>query len=325
MKTVIVAKNIVKEFDIPEKQSFVKMVFSPKYKKFRAVDNVSFSISEGESVALLGPNGAGKTTTLKILTGIMYPTSGKALLLGEDPTKRKFDVLRNIGFVMGNKATMNVDLSAMQNYELNKAVYQIEPNHFYRTIDELSDLLDVKSHLQKQVRRLSLGQRMKVELIASILHQPKLLFLDEPTIGLDITSQNTIRAFLKKVHKEYGTTVILTSHNMEDIEQVSERVIVINEGKTVFDDTLEKLKRSFSSKKYIKIIFSVMIDDTLVQKYKQYGLIILQKVDTITLEIDKESQGNVIAAIMSDPNVQDIDIEGVPLSKIMNDVFKRNS
>jgi ABC-2 type transport system ATP-binding protein len=323
MKPLIVVENLVKTFPVPIDQSFFKKIFFPKYETFTAVSDISFAIGEGESVALLGPNGAGKTTTLKMLTGILHPTSGTVSLMGFTPTQRKYSMLRDIGFVMGNKSTLSTDLSAMQNYELNRVVYGIEPNHFYQTIDELAELLDVTKHLNKQIRKLSLGQRMKVEIIGSILHQPKILFLDEPTIGLDISSQNSIRNFLNKIHKELGTTIILTSHNMEDIEQVSNRVIIINQGRLVFDNSLELLKRNFSNNKFIKIIFDTKIDDSILEEVTKYGKITEKNHDSLILEVDRTKQSTAIASILNLPHMQDLDIQSIPLSKIIEEVFKK--
>lgn len=325
MKPIIELSHLTKQFEIPVSQSFFKSIFTPKTETFTAVHDVSLTIGAGESVALLGPNGAGKTTTMKMLTGILYPTSGSVSLMGYTPHQRNPHMLRSIGFVMGNKTTLNTDLSALQNYELSKVIYDIEPNRFYRTIDELSELLEVKQHLHKQIRRLSLGQRMKVELINSILHKPSVLFLDEPTIGLDISSQNNIRNFLRQVHREMGTTIILTSHNMEDIEQVSDRVIVINHGELVFDNSLEVLKRTFSQKKYIKIIFDQPITTHERQHIEKVGSIIESHKDVLTIEIDKEQQSSAITTILATPHVQDIDIEGIPLSKIIEQLFQKKS
>jgi len=324
MKPVIKVKNLRKSFPVPIRQSFLKRIFTPKFEEVVAVNNISFCIEAGESVALLGPNGAGKTTTMKMLTGILYPTSGEIAVLGYEPTKRNTEMLRNIGFVMGNKSTLSMDLSPMQNYEINKVIYNVDTVNFYNTIRELSEILEVDGHLNKQTRKLSLGQRMKAEMINSILHRPKILFLDEPTIGLDISSQNNIRTFLRKVNKEVGTTIILTSHNMEDIEQVSDRVIIINQGQLVYDHSLEMLKRTFSTKKYIKVIFSGKMNATeITKKFATFGAIVEKRHDAVVVEIDKMNQSNAISAIINMENVQDIDIEGIPLNKIIETIFKK--
>lgn len=216
-----------------------------------------------------------------------------------------------------------MDLTPMQNYELNKAIYAISATDFYNRIDELSELLEVSEHLTKRTRSLSLGQRMKAELIGSILHRPEILYLDEPTIGLDVTSQNNIRTFLRKVHKEYGTTILLTSHNMEDIEHVSDRVLIINKGKLVYDDTLEALRRGFTTKKYLRIIFDRPIAEKDLKSISQLGNIIESSCDFVRIEIEKARQADALHKILDLPYVQDIDLEGVPLSRIIASVFKQ--
>jgi len=323
MRPIIEVKKLSKIFKIPKKQSFFRKLLHPQYRDFTAVNEVSFDIKKGESVALLGPNGAGKTTTMKMLTGILYPTSGEISVMGYEPQKRNKEMLKKIGFVMGSKSTLSMDLSPMQNYELNRVIYDIDSIDFYNTIDELAELLEVGEHLNKMTRTLSLGQRMKADLIASILHKPEILYLDEPTIGLDITSQNNIRAFLKRVNKDFGTTLFLTSHNMEDIERVSDRVMIITKGQLVYDDSLEKLKREFSTKKYIKIIFDKKISSKEHSVFKKLGSIVEAKNDYLRIEIDKKNQSVVLQEILDLPNVQDIDLEGVPLSKIIERVFQQ--
>jgi ABC-2 type transport system ATP-binding protein len=245
--------------------------------------------------------------------------------MGFDPTKRNPNMLKEIGFVMGNKSTLSPDLSPMQNYEINKVIYHIEPTQFYNTIRELSEILEVEGHLNKQTRKLSLGQRMKAEMINSILHRPRILFLDEPTIGLDISSQNNIRTFLKKINQELGTTIILTSHNMEDIQQVSDRVLIINQGLLVYDDSLDMLKRTFSTKKYIKIILSEKLaKNEAVEHFGKFGNIVEKRHDSLIIEIDKSSQAAAISSIINMEKVQDIDIEGIPLNKIIDTIFKKD-
>ena len=203
-------------------------------------------------MAFLGPNGAGKTTTTKMLTGLIYPTSGNIEVLGYTPAERKKDFLMQIGLVMGNKSGLSWDLTAEQSLDFIKKIYCIEEKAFNNTLDKLTELLNVKEHLKKQLRKLSLGERMKIELISAILHKPKVLFLDEPTIGLDITSKKNIRNFLREIQTGSKITLILTSHDMDDVEKVCDRVLVINKGYKVYDDHLEKLVEEYSRKKYIK-------------------------------------------------------------------------
>lgn len=248
---IIKVSNLTKTYKTRTEKNILKALFSPKFKYFTAVENVSFEIQKGECVAFLGPNGAGKTTTTKMLTGLIYPTNGQVEVLGYKPQDRNYDFLRKIGLVMGNKAGLNWDLTPDQSFELLAEIYNIDK----ATLNErLSDLFEVlfqdKTKLEKlqktQIRKLSLGERMKMELISSILHKPEVLILDEPTIGLDITSKKNIREFIRKLNKETETTVILTSHDMDDIEKVCDRVMVINNGKIVYDGQIEKLKESSS-------------------------------------------------------------------------------
>jgi len=241
MKNIIKVKKLTKAYQIPIKQGVLKSIFFSNNRELIAVDKIDFKVKQGESVALLGPNGAGKTTTLKMLTGLLYPTSGEIEVLGFTPTDRKREFLRQIALVMGNKSGLSWDLSAMQSFNLFKTIYQIPENILKNRLDEMTELLDIKDQLDTPIRKLSLGQRLKMELIGAILHRPKLLFLDEPTIGLDVVSKRKIRGFLRHLHKEEQTTIILTSHEMADIESVCDRAIIINHGQIVFDNTLEKL------------------------------------------------------------------------------------
>jgi len=235
----------------------LKSVFVPKNRDVVAVDRISLKIKKGESVALLGPNGAGKTTTLKMLTGLLYPSSGKVEVLGYTPTDRKYSFLSQIALVMGNKSGLSWDLSAYQSFKLFQSIYRLEKKEMEDTVEELAFLLEVKDSLDVPVRKLSLGQRLKMELIGAILHQPKLLFLDEPTIGLDVIAKRKIRVFLRRLHEEKGTTILLTSHEMADIEKVCNRVVVINKGKLVLDSSLIKLNRQYKNAPLDEIIEDV--------------------------------------------------------------------
>lgn len=321
MDPIIKLNHLTKNYQIPVKQSFLKNVFFAKTKPLTAVDDLSLSINPGESVALLGPNGAGKTTTLKMLTGLLYPSSGHISVLGHTPTDRKPEFLRQIALVMGNKSGLSWDLSARQSFLLFQTIYQIPEAEFTKRLDELANLLDVVEQLDTPTRKLSLGQRLKMELIGAILHRPKLLFLDEPTIGLDVVSKRRIRNFLKRLHQEEGTTIILTSHEMADIESVSDRVIIINHGHIVFDDTLEKLSHHYRDKKYLTVTFTKPIDPARLSKY---GTVIHHKELFSTLEIAKENQSKVMAKLTENFPVDDIDIQSVPLDEIIEDLFSQN-
>lgn len=318
MTPIISIKNLKKIYQIPVKQGLLKSIFFSKNKPLIAVDKLSLTINPGESVALLGPNGAGKTTTLKMLTGLLYPTSGDIKVLGFTPTDRDRQYLRQIALVMGNKSGLSWDLSAMQSYKLFKSIYQIPDADFNVRLQELSALLEVEEQLDTPVRKLSLGQRLKMELIGAILHKPKLLFLDEPTIGLDVVSKRKIRLFLRHLHKQDKTTILLTSHEMADIQSVSDRVLVINHGHLVYDDSLEKLLHNYQDKKYLTVTFTKPVDQL---KLAKLGEVITSKDLTTTFAIPKSSQGKVMATLASKYPVDDIDVQGVPLDEIIEDLF----
>jgi len=320
MEKIIEVKNLTKVYKIPVKQSFWKSIFFAKNKPLVAVENLNFEICEGESVAFLGPNGAGKTTTLKMLTGLLFPSDGELKVLGFVPTERQRKFLMQIALVMGNKNSLSWDLPSRQSFELFKTIYEIGDKDFENRLLELASLLDAEEFLDTPVRKLSLGQRLKMELIGAILHRPKLLFLDEPTIGLDVVSKRKVRNFLRYLNKEEGTTIVLTSHEMADIEMVSDRVIVINSGEKVFDDDLEKLLHNYKDRKYLTVTFFEPVKSS---ELKHLGKIISKKELSVTLEVTKKSQGKVMAELTEKYNVDDIDIRSVPLDEIMEDLFSK--
>ncbi len=243
--------NISKHYKSNVEKNWVKKIFKPKWEYTKAVDNISFEIKSGDCVAFLGPNGAGKTTTTKMLTGLVYPTSGEIKVLGYTPQDREEKFLKQIGLVMGNKNGLNWDLTAKQSFTIYKEIYELSDKVYKNSLDKLAKVLftgNWEQLVNRQVRKLSLGERMKMELIAAVLHQPRVLFLDEPTIGLDITSKKAIRNFIRYLNKETETTVILTSHDMDDIEHICDRVIVINHGKIVFDGDIGTVKTSKDQK-----------------------------------------------------------------------------
>ena len=245
--SIIRVNNLSKTYRIHEKPAgfanTFKDLFARKYIDKKAVDNISFTVNKGEVVGLLGENGAGKTTTLKMLTGILYPTSGSVTVDGFTPTQRKKAFLKKICFVMGNKSDINWDLPAVDTFRYQQLVYDVPDNIYHENLAMLSELLDAKHLLNTQLRRLSLGERMKMELINSFLYSPDIVFLDEPTIGLDLKSQISIREFLKKYRAERNTTIIITSHYMDDIEETCDRVILLNHGQKAFDGNILDIKR----------------------------------------------------------------------------------
>ncbi len=322
MNKMIEVQNLTKQFKIRTNKNVFTGLFDPKYQTVTAVKDVSFDVSEGESLAFLGPNGAGKTTTTKMLTGLIFPTAGEVKVLGYTPQQRKKDFLMQIGLVMGNKAGLAWDLTGEQSFDFIRRIYKVDPENFKTTLVKLCELLDVTKHLGKQIRKLSLGERMKMELIGAILHNPKVLFLDEPTIGLDITSKKNIRKFLREIQRESNITLILTSHDMDDIEHVCDRVVVINKGAKVYDGQLPQLMSEYNTKKFIKVYFDVKPADLSLFNYASVEK---QEADTITFEVDRGLVPRLISDAVNQFSVLDIDIISVPLEEIIEDIFSRSS
>ncbi len=298
----------------------IKSLFSRKYETVKAVDDISFSIKEGELVGFIGPNGAGKTTTLKSLSGLLYPTSGKIDILGFTPFARKSDFLKQISLVMGQKNQLWWDLPAMDSFLLAKEIYGIPDEQFTTVVKDLSALLDTDNLLHTPVKKLSLGQRMKMELIVALIHSPKILFLDEPTIGLDVVMQKKVREFLKEYNRKYKATIILTSHYMGDVEELASRVIIINFGKILYDGSLSDLIKKKAPYKTISTIFNSYVDPKKLDGFGE-----LKKFDfpewQIRVPIAKSSE--VASKILSQFPVEDLNIEDPDLEDVIRDVFNK--
>lgn len=316
---IIIADKLTKTFRTRGNRNFLTGLWSPDWKYKTAVDEISFQIEAGESVAFLGPNGAGKTTTTKMMTGLIAPSSGDIKVLGTKPFDRDPAFLRQIGLVMGNKAGLNWDLTARQSFWLLQNIYEIGQDHFGKRLAELTDMLDVGDHLDTQVRRLSLGERMKLELIGAIIHEPRILFLDEPTIGLDIIAKKNIRKFLRQIQKEDGITLILTSHDTDDVEQVCDRVLVINHGTKVYDNKLETLTDYYKATRYVRFAFKQVPRTDVLSKY---GQIIQADEVGVLLQIPADQAVNAIAAISSKFAVLDMRVESVPLEEVIASLFQ---
>ncbi|OGK24093.1 ABC transporter [Candidatus Roizmanbacteria bacterium RIFCSPHIGHO2_12_FULL_37_9b] len=322
MKSVSV-KNLTKYFRVHQKEAGVagslKSLFHRKYYDSKAVDNISFEIDEGELIGFIGPNGAGKTTTLKCLSGLLHPTSGEVSVLGFKPFDRKNEFLRKISLVMGQKNQLWWDLPPMESFLLNKEIYQVSDRNFKKNIEELVTLLDVKDVLNIQVRRLSLGQRMKCELIAALIHSPHVLFLDEPTIGLDVVMQKNLRSFIKEYNKRFNATIILTSHYMGDVEELCSRVMIIDHGKIIYDGSLEQIIKKYAKNKLLTVIFSKAVEK---EKLQQFGQIKEYDNLKVRIAVAKESSNKVASKILNDFPVEDINIEDPEIETIVRFIFK---
>jgi ABC-2 type transport system ATP-binding protein len=301
----------------------VKGLVTREFEETRAADGISFSIREGEFVGFLGPNGAGKTTTLKMLSGLIYPTSGTARVAGFDPSKRENAYRRLFALVLGQKNQLWWDLPAMESFYLLRAIYALDPKQWQETLDELVALLGVSHKLNVQVRELSLGERMKMELIAALLHRPRVLFLDEPTIGLDVVSQKNVRDFLRDYNRRYKTTILLTSHYMADISQLCERVIVIDHGKKIYDGALDQIAGAGARQRIIKF---KPRDGSFPADWKPAaGEAKTCEDGEILLHVPSERVTEVCQQILTQGAVDDITIQDVPLEDIISEIFSRGA
>ncbi|MBC7327253.1 ABC transporter ATP-binding protein [bacterium] len=318
---MIEVRNLWKIYRTYEKEEgligSLKALFKRKYRDVEALKGVSFTIEEGEFVGYIGPNGAGKTTTLKILSGILYPTKGEAKVLGFIPWERKAEFLKQISFVMGQKHQLWWDLPALESFLLNKEIYEIPSHLFYANLEELSSLLAVEDLLKVPVRNLSLGERMKMELIASLLHSPRVLFLDEPTIGLDVVAQKEIRDFLKRFNKEHKTTIMLTSHYVRDIEALCERVLVLHRGEIIFEGSIKELTRRYSDDKLLTITFEERVPDEI----ESYGRLLSRDEGKATLRVGRDKVADVARALLESYSVKDIVVEEIPIEDVIREIF----
>jgi len=296
----------------------IRSLFHRKYEDVRAVDNISFEINEGELIGFIGPNGAGKTTTLKCLSGLLYPTGGSVSVLGFDPWKRKNEFLKQISLVMGQKNQLWWDLPAIETFILNKEIYEIPKAQYEETLNELVELLEVKDVLKVQVRKLSLGQRMKCELIAALLHSPKVLFLDEPTIGLDVVSQKKMRDFIKEYNHRKKATIILTSHYMDDVKELCKRVVIIDKGRLIFDGELSEITEKYADHKIITVIFSKDVDAKKLEKIGQLREFSFPKA---VFAIKREAASLAASELLQNFPIADLNIEEVPIEDVIREVF----
>ncbi|MBI2611274.1 ATP-binding cassette domain-containing protein [Candidatus Gottesmanbacteria bacterium] len=296
----------------------LKSLVNRKFYDVKAVDGISFEIQKGELVGFIGPNGAGKTTTLKCLSGLLYPNGGKISVLDFNPFNRQKDFLKKISLIMGQKNQLWWDLPPMDSFLLNKEIYEIEENEFNKTLTKLTSLLKVKDLINVPVRKLSLGERMKCELIASLLHSPEVIFMDEPTIGLDVVMQKTIRDFIRDYNREYHATILLTSHYMEDVRQLCKRVIIIDHGKLIFDGLLENIVKKFAQEKLLSITFEKEVSRSELEKFGDLKKFIFPHVE---LAVSRKDSNNIAAKLLETYQIDDLNITEPDIEDIIRRVF----
>lgn len=321
---VIRVEHLKKEFEYYKKgtglQGSLRNLFHREMLKKEAVKDISFSVEKGEIIGLLGPNGAGKTTTLKMLSGILFPTEGEVEIDGYIPWERKNAFKRRFSIVMGQKNQLWWDLPASDSFYLNKCIFDVPDGEYRRTVEELSELLDVKELMNVQVRRLSLGERMKMEILAALIHRPEILFLDEPTIGLDILSQQKIRDFLKTYNEQTKTTIILTSHYMRDIEELCRRAVIINQGQLVYDGTLADINHRMGDRKLLSIKSAEPVPR---EQLSFFGRVREYQGREAVLEVPKSKIKETASAILSLLPVEDFTVTEIPLEESIALFFQK--
>jgi viologen exporter family transport system ATP-binding protein len=320
IETENLRKTYVSTKKAPGLAGSIKGLFSREKTEVEAVKGVTLKIDQGEFVGFLGPNGAGKTTTLKMLSGILYPTSGRADVLGFTPSERRPEMLRQISLVMGNKQQLWWDLPAWDSFVVQRELYEVEPAVFKRRIDHLIEALQLSEKVHTQVRKLSLGERMKCELVAALVYAPKVVFLDEPTLGLDVVSQKRIREFLRELHREQGGTFLLTSHYMQDVQELCDRVVVIDHGSVVFEGTLETLSKRFSDSRRIRLSFSSPVE---LADLEIYGRVIENSEEESVIEVPRSQTPEVTAGILQALPVSDLSVEPIDIEEVIRDLFER--
>jgi ABC-2 type transport system ATP-binding protein len=324
MAPIIELAGLAKSYRVYQKRDglmgSIRGLFRREYRDVEAVKGIDLRVEQGEFVAFLGPNGAGKTTTLKLLSGVINPTRGSALVMGHVPWKRENAYRRRFALVMGQKNQLWWDLPAQESFRLHQQIYRIDPDGFQRTLDELSDLLDIRRLLRQPVRELSLGERMKMELAAALLHSPEVLFLDEPTIGLDVVAQRNIQQFLKHYQRERRITILLTSHYMKDIAALCQRVVIIAGGRIVYDGALADIVGQFSGHKLVTLQLGG--DDT-GEGLEQFGTLVERTPPRVRLRVERQQVTKTLAAILAGHAIEDVAVEDPPLEEVIAELFAK--
>jgi len=328
--SMIEVQNLTKVYRVPERPpglgASVRSLFKPQYRNVPAVTNISFSINTGEIIGLIGPNGAGKTTTLKMLSGLLYPTSGEAAVAGYTPWERQPQYLQRISMVMGNRSAMSWDIPPLDSFRVLSKIYRVPEDQYNRTLDELITLLDMTPLLKKPLRNLSLGERMKCELVAGLLYQPDVLFLDEPTLGLDITMQRRLREFLKQYNQTHAVTVILTSHYMADVAALCPRVMLIHHGQLIYDGALKDLAEKLAPFKLVKLQFNAPVPD-LQNFLSQFSTVEILPADDgqQNLRIARSDVPQVTAQLLQHLPVADLSVEDPPIEAVIDQIYEEGT
>ncbi len=323
MERTVIVEKLRKEFEIRQKapgfMGSLRSLSGSSKKKVEALRGISFSMNKGETVSFIGPNGAGKTTTLKILSGVLYPSSGFVLVLGFSPWERKSSFLSKLGLVMGQKNQLWWDLPASDTLELNRAIYSIPEREYKKTCHELLELLEVGDIINIPVRRLSLGQRMRLELVAALVHRPEVIFFDEPTLGLDVVGQEVIRKFIKDYNQKHGASIIVTSHNVNDLVDLSKRVIVISKGAIFYDGLFQALLQKYTLHKIVKI---TLLQNVPKSELLKIGQVVNYDYPKAELVIKRNIAALAVSELVQNFSVSDISIEEEPIEEVIRRVFK---
>ncbi|MBI2477393.1 MAG: ABC transporter ATP-binding protein [Planctomycetia bacterium] len=321
---VVQIRGLTKSYRVYQKKeglaASLRGLFRRKYREVKAVRGIDLAVQQGEFVAFLGPNGAGKTTTLKLLSGVINPSSGEATVMGYVPWKRDNAYRRRFALVMGQKNQLWWDLPAQESFRLHQQIYRIDRESFERTRDELTELLEIRDLLKQPVRELSLGERMKMELTAALLHSPDVLFLDEPTIGLDVVAQHNIQQFLKRYQAERQITILLTSHYMKDVAALCQRVVIIAQGRIEYDGSLSGIIDSFSGHKVVTLQFA---QDDAMKALERFGQVLEIMPPRAKLRIARSDVPKTLAAILSQHVIEDVVVEDPPLEEVIADAFAK--
>lgn len=320
--SIISVRNLRKSYRVYQKKeglgASIRGLFHREFRDVEAVRGIDLDLEEGEFVAFLGPNGAGKTTTLKLLSGVISPTSGEATVMGFTPWERANEYRRRFALVMGQKNQLWWDLPAAESFRLHQQMYRLAPEQFDRTVAELSELLEIGDLLNQPVRELSLGERMKMELTAALIHQPEVLFLDEPTIGLDVVAQHNIQEFLKKYQAERRVTILLTSHYMKDISALCKRVVIIAKGQIVYDGSLAGIVDRFSGHKVLTLQFA---DEQMPRDLDRYGEVLETEPPRVKVKVNRDGIADVLSSVLANYSVDDISVEDPPLEEVIAEMF----